>query len=1337
MNTPNNEETIFSSALRQKPVERAAYLDQFCGTDVALRQRVEALLDAYVPAEHYLEAPAAPTLLLTGTVPIPLAEKAGDRIGHYKLLQQIGEGGCGVVYMAEQEQPVRRRVAVKVIKLGMDTKSVIARFEAERQALAIMDHPNIAKVLDAGATETGRPYFVMELVRGIKITDYCDQNQLNARKRLDLFIQICQAIQHAHQKGIIHRDIKPSNVLVADHDGVPVPKVIDFGIAKATNDQRLTDKTLFTALEQFMGTPAYMSPEQARLSGLDIDTRTDIYSLGVLLYELLTGKTPFDVNELMAAGLDEMRRTICEKEPARPSTRLSTILDADLTTITQRRQTDAPKLLQLLRGDLDWVVMKALEKDRTRRYETANGFAADIQRHLNNEPVIARPVSNFYRFQKLVRRNKLAFAAAGAVVMALILGVAVSVWQAARATRAEREQRSLREAAQTSRQKAETAEKAALTQAELATLTLAESDFLQAVRLISEDNSGDAMAYLARSLSANPTNDAALTRLATLLTYHSWTVPTVTFKHNGLVSAELSPDGKRIVTASSDRTARVWDARSGQPLMEPLKHAGSVTSAQFSPDGTRIVTSSHDKTARVWSAQTGQPLTEPMQHKDWVSSAQFSPDGKRLVTVSEGTVRVWDAEGGQAMFEPLKHDNWVNFAQFSPDGKRIVTASYDRTARVWDAQSGQPLTGPLKHTGGVNSAQFSPDGKRIVTASRDGTARVWDAQNGMPLTEPLKHNGKVKSAQFSPDGRRIVTAMRRGGTVRVWDAQSGQPLTEPFKHKGEVASARFSSDGEHIITTSTDDTVWVWDAQGSQPPLTEPLKHNDMVWSARFSPDGKRIVTGSYERAARVWDAQSGEPLTELLKYNVPEVKPETSPDGTVKIYAPYAVGHAGPVLIGPGVSAQFSPDGKRIVTVSSDDPRARVWDAQSGQPVTELLKQNSGVFGLFFAQFSPDGKRIVTASHDRTARVWDAQSGQPLTEPLKHDEAVLSAQFSPDGSRIVTASMDGTARVWDAQSGQPLTEPLKHDGWVNFAQFSPDGKRIVTASNDRTARVWDAQSGQPLTEPLKHNDGVSAVQFSPDGRRVVTASSDCTARLWDAQSGQPLTEPFKHNDLVNSAQFSPNGKLIVTASSDHTARVWDAESGQPLTEPLNHNDGVSAAQFSPDGKRIVTASSYHAARVWDIAPSGASCPDWLLTLAEAISGRVLNKSSVLEATKLDRFAAVSRIRQTLDQDDGQSDWVVLGRWFLANPSSRTISPFFKSTVPEYIENRIKENSDESLDEAGRLTYGNSDLSRRISDTRKALEQTKQAEALQRRENPIKVLTRPGPMNLRVILSDD
>ncbi len=437
------EEALCVAALNvPDPVVRGQFLDRACAGDARLRAAVETLLAAQGDAEIFFErgrlavnapgvdAQAAELLRQPGGVLESddwSDEQLGSRLGRYQLRQKIGEGGCGTVYLAEQQTPVRRQVALKVIKLGMDTKSVIARFEAERQALAMMDHPNIARVLDAGATETGRPFFVMELVRGTRITQYCNEQNFDTGQRLKLFIKVCHAIQHAHQKSVIHRDIKPSNILVTLHDGEPVPKVIDFGIAKATAG-RLTDNTLFTAVEQFVGTPAYMSPEQADNTGMDVDTRSDIYSLGVLLYELLTGRTPFNTEMLMQSGMDGMRRTLREQEPQLPSTMITSMQRTELSLTAGQRHAEPPKLISQLKGDLDWIVMKALDKERNRRYETANGLAMDIQRYLDNEPVVARPPSQVYRLKKLVRRNKLTFLAGAAVALALFIGLGLSTW---------------------------------------------------------------------------------------------------------------------------------------------------------------------------------------------------------------------------------------------------------------------------------------------------------------------------------------------------------------------------------------------------------------------------------------------------------------------------------------------------------------------------------------------------------------------------------------------------------------------------------------------------------------------------------------------------------------------------------------------------------------------------------------------------------------------------------------------------------------------------------------------------------------------------------------------
>jgi eukaryotic-like serine/threonine-protein kinase len=1069
-----------------------------------------------------------------------VTEQPGDRIGRYKLLEKIGEGGHGVVYMAEQAEPIRRRVALKVIKLGMDTKQVVARFEAERQALALMDHPNIAKVLDAGATDTGRPYFVMELVRGIQITEYCDHHNLPTKERLDLFIQVCHAVQHAHQKGIIHRDLKPSNVLVTRLDGRPVPKVIDFGIAKATGQQLLTEKTLFTAFQQFIGTPAYMSPEQAEMSGADIDTRSDIYALGVLLYELLTGQVPFERQDLMQAGFDEMRRLIREQDPPRPSTRLSSLSAEDLTAVAKRRDAEPPKLIHLVRGDLDWIVMKCLEKDRARRYETTSGLADDLLRHLGNEPVSARPPSGFYRLQKMVRRNTLAFAAAAAVVTALTLGIIASTWQAVRATRAERQQERLyREAV--AAKKAETAAKK------------------DAVR---EKEAAEYQAYVANIATAGALMSAGEVRPAR--------------QHLSMCPERFRNWEWRYVDSSGDRSLRV--------IKGP---AGGNCAATYSPDGSRIATGWGNGSIWVLNGVTGESILEWSGHRARVGAVAYSPDGKRIATASGGagwqpgdnSARIWDASTGKQL-TLLQHGASVNSVAWSQDGTRLVTAAglwgreEDNSVRIWDAETGRELLCLRAGNGAVVSAAFSPDGRRIVTGEWANTGRVWDAVSGEQL---LVLNGGpaevLYSVGFSRDGTHIISGSTGSRSVHVWDAATGKELFRLQGHQSSVNSVAFSHDGQRIVAGEAGVALRVWDV-AARTPLHLLFGHTAGISTVAFSPDDSRMVSASRDGTARVWHGEAGWAF-------------------------PVLRGHKGTVCC-----AAFSPDDSRIVTACSSwantsDRTAKIWDAHTGEVIQVLRGHTDSVNS---AAFDPSGMRIVTASDDQTVRVWDAATGAQRLELRGHKGDISCAEFSPDGRRIVTASggfysrpplshgSDHTVRIWDAITGAELLVISSPDTRIHCAAFSPDGTKLAIATGvyekkSGSAQVWDAVAGRCLMTLSGHKHVVFSVAWDRTGSRIITASWDGTARIWDSRSGKEVLQLWEHDGWVHRAAFCPDGSRVVTASNDKTVRVWDAVTGMQLLVLREHSSDVNFAEFSHDGTRIVSCSTDGTARVWDSVP--------------------------------------------------------------------------------------------------------------------------------------------------------
>jgi serine/threonine protein kinase/WD40 repeat protein len=1116
------EQAVFAEALQfVAPELRTAYLDRACGSDRRLRQRVEALLRAAASAGDFLEQPptglsggADAALLVSGR-----CEKPGDRIGRYRLLERIGEGGCGVVYMAEQEEPVRRRVALKIIKLGMDTRAVVARFEAERQALALMDHPNIAKVLDGGAMQTGRLYFVMELVRGVRITEFCDAARLSTQARLQLFVQVCQALQHAHQKGIIHRDIKPSNILVTVNDGVAVAKVIDFGIAKAIA-QKLTDKTLFTEFQALVGTPAYMSPEQAEMSSVDIDTRSDIYGLGVLLYELLTGRAPFDGDQLLSAGLDEMRRIIRDENPPRPSSRLDTLGLAEATTLSQKRQASVPELVSAVRGDLDLIVMKCLEKDRARRYATANGVAADIQRHLNHEPITARPPSSLYVLQKLAQRHRGAWIAAVIVLAALLVALFTLAASYAR-VRQERNQKD-----QALRERGAALESARASE-QLARERLFVSLQNQAQARRNSHQIGQrleslaALAEAARIRPAPELRDSAIAAMAIsdiergpvwqglnadtkALAYESLHERYARLAHDGTISIRTIPDDRELQRLESG---------------PETGHGGELI---FSPDGRFIARLDFGGRSWVWQWEPGNSVLKDAPAD--CSALTFSPDSRRVAVGHETWITCFDLSTGEESCRWQTRERAFSMS-FHPDGRRLAVGYYHSNAvSIYSADTGAPVADLPLDANSLTTVAWHPEGHLLATGGSDPRVQIWDVEARRRLSVLEAHVEHVTPASFHWGGNLLLSGSW-DGTARLWQISPGRMLMR-LPGLGWLGFSREEGPWTGLSSPASGQ-VQLWRIVPSQEYhtfLNTFREGESMPRDGEISPDGTLLALGGTD-GVRLWDVARGREIAWLRL------------DDTTAVL--------------------FREDGRELVTCGSVDGLRRWRIEPDAQSAGDLQLRLSHPIPLPFAP-----RRMAKARDERTLAVVGESAGQCVvldlvTELVRVAERPhLHAGFialSPDAQRVASSGWQSDrVKIWDGQSGEMLKE--LETGLMSLVFFTPDNRELIVA-RDKEFIFYDLNSLE-VSRRIPRETGLypGHVAFTADGKLMALEIAPGLIRLQDLTSGRTVANLEDPNgDYSTWLSFTPDGThLVVVARYAGAIHRWDLRAIRARLKTMN-----------------------------------------------------------------------------------------------------------------------------------------------------------------------------------------
>ena len=1113
--TPERVEALFLQAAELEPTQRGAFLEQQCAGDGELRTAVEDLLRFDAEAESDPDFLPSPGAHARATFPIAAEPGLPAFIGRYRILRRHGEGGMGTVYEAEQDHP-RRTVALKVIRAGAATAEVLSRFRHEAEILARLQHPGIAQVYEAGIGVDGRPFFAMEFIRGMTMDEYARSRGLDPRARLELLARVCDAMQHAHDKGVIHRDLKPGNILVDDSGQ---PKVLDFGVAHITAAELLSTAGR-TQAGQLLGTLTYMSPEQIAADPAGLDSRSDVYTLGVILFELLAQRLPYQLDRLPG---HEVARVIQEQEPSR------------LGSINA-----------LYRGDVEIIVAKALEKAKTRRYASAGDLASDIRRYLRGEAIQARPASALYQIRKFTRRHKALVAAAAGIFAALVVGTAVSILFALHAAANAR-------VADENARVAKERERAATYESYRARIAAA-------VAAISRHDVADAASQLGaapealrdwewRHLHARLDDSIAIFPAsageAQFLIGDQKGIQIARLTRESLRLGDL--DTKELWERSFPSEANVLDyppllTRQGLRLFADGRETGAATVGlpKDVPQNTGML-NVLDDLGRVQTQLRGPGVT----HTELMA---VSADGSRLAVVWQGPKQwiftVYDAESGKPVATSAQDIASTWALAFSPDGTRLATGGEDGVTRLWDTSSGMMTILCEGHTRKVFSVAFRPDGLRLVTSSADGTVRQWDSATGREVLAPYeRHTGEVLTAKYSSDGESIASA-GTDRTVRVWRAASRQDEGVLQGHVGDITDLAFAAEGHRLASVSQtprrgkvahhDGTVRLWEV-GSQGAAAVLRGHKLYVYPVAYSPDGQWIASGDWDNKVFLWDALAMEYIA-ALPHN-----------GNIRTLA-------------------FSPDSSSLAVGCAVDDSLSIWDVTTARR-RKRLKGPSGK-GIQAIAVSPDGAHIAAADGDGAVSIMEATTGAQVDsfQIAGGDLAKKSIAYSPDGRLLAGTGEDVTQiDIRDVHARHRTARLTGHTDFVSSVSFSGDGRLLASASADRTVRIWDVATSKCVARLIGHTDTVFSAVFHPDGKRLASAGRDRSVWLWDLATGQEVARLEGHANYVFSLAFSPDGTSLASGSGDGTVRIWDTES-----PALRYQARREAEAMRPEAERLV-----------------------------------------------------------------------------------------------------------------------------------------------------------------------